>query len=66
MKGAAFLLPFPRHSGLRAGIHFWVPCGCTVMPVLRLVAFHELIQIRSLQRVCFEGKMHIGAQVIDP
>ena len=47
VKGAAFLLPFPRHSGFRAGIHFWTPCGCTVMPVLRVVAFHEFIQIRS-------------------
>lgn len=66
MKGAAFLLPFPRHSRFQAGIHFWTPRERTVKPILRVVAFHEIIQIRSLQRVCFEGKMHIGAQVVDP
>ena len=36
------------------------------MAVLGIVASDELVEVFALKRIFFEGKMFVGAQVVDP
>jgi len=36
------------------------------MPVLRVVAGNEILQVLILHGVCFQGEVHIGSQIIYP
>ena len=42
------------------------PVSCPLVPVLRVVAGDELVQVRALQRVRLQGEVLVGAQVVDP
>ena len=36
------------------------------MPVLRIVAFNEVLQVLLLERIGLEGEVLVGPQVVDP
>jgi putative ATP-dependent endonuclease of OLD family len=48
-------LPSARPDGLNS-----------VIPFFETLAFHKLIQVCTLKRICFLRKVHVGSQVINP
>jgi hypothetical protein len=41
-------------------------CLLALLAVAGMVALCEVVQILALQGVCFQGKVHVGAKVVNP
>ena len=53
--------------GTPAAVGFLVgPGGFASVPIRRVVAFHELVEVFALERIGLEREVFVGAEVVDP